>query len=195
MNILGLNITVDRAKASKLKWTRRAAVIAAANAAVLCSGVAFAFWTSSGSGTGTASSGTAQDVTLAGGTVNTNVLYPTGNGDVVVVITNPNPYAVSVDSLALPATAATAYTNSGLTTLNTTCNTNGTGVAWAYATKSLSGVIVAGHNGTTTLTLTSGAAMSNLSDNSCQNSFFKLPNITSAVVTSSTSTPVSSISQ
>lgn len=180
--------------------TRTATVgLATMSALVLASGVAYAFWSTTGSGTGAAASGSSLGLTLTAGTVSTNVLYPTATGDVVVVISNPNPFAVSVDSLTLPTTAATAYTNAGLTTLNAACNTGGTGVTWNYTSKSLTGVIVAkktgGVDGTLTLTLTNGAAMSNASDNSCQSSFFKMPNVLTAPGSSSAGTPVASITQ
>ena len=180
--------------------TRTATVgVTTATALVLAGGVAYAFWSTTGSGTGAAASGSSLGLTLTAGTASSNVLYPTATGDVVVVISNPNGFAVSVDALTLPATAATAYTNAGLTTLNAACNTGGTGVSWNYASKSLTGVIVAKKSGavdgTLTLTLTNAAVMSNASDSSCQNSFFKLPNVLTAPGSSSAGTPVASITQ
>ena len=48
----------------------------------------------------------------------TNLLYPGGNGDVVVTISNPNPYPVTITAVQLPTntTYATGYTTSALTT-------------------------------------------------------------------------------
>ena len=47
-----------------------------------------------------------------------NVLYPGGSGDVVLTISNPNPYPVTVTAVNLPTntTYATGYTTSALTT-------------------------------------------------------------------------------
>ncbi|MDX6274825.1 MAG: hypothetical protein QOJ92_2035 [Frankiales bacterium] len=198
MNILGLQVSIESAT-SRQRWTRRVVALGVANAAILGGGLAYAAWNTTGTGTGSASSGSSAALTLAAGTVNTNVLYPNGSGDVVVVITNSNPFNVNVSNLTLPATAATAYTNAGLTTLNAACNTGGTGVAWAYASKSLSGVVVAkkvgGTDGTLTLTLTGGAAMTNLSDNSCQSSFFKMPDVSTVTAASSANASVAAITQ
>jgi hypothetical protein len=199
MNILGLTITRERAPKTAARRSARAVALLVATSVVMTGGVAYAFWTTTGSGTGGAAAGSATALTFTPGTVNTNVLYPTGTGDVVITVTNPNPFVVQVDSLTLPATAATSFTNAGLTTPNSSCDTGGTGVTWSYATKSLSGVVVqkrvGSTNGTLTLTLTGGASMSNASDTTCQNAFFKMPNVTTAVVSSSTGTPVAAISQ
>ena len=48
----------------------------------------------------------------------TNILYPGGTGDVVVTITNPNAFPVTITALNLPTntTYATGYTTSSLTT-------------------------------------------------------------------------------
>lgn len=199
MNILGLKITVNRDANARLRWTMRAGILAGAIGAVMSSGVAYAFWSTTGAGTGAASSGASQALTLTPGTTNANALYPNASGDVVIVVSNPNPFNVSLDSLTLPATAATAYTNAGLTTLNASCNSAGTGVTWSYSTKALSGVVVAkktgGVNGTLTLTLTNGASMSNGSDNSCQSSFFKLPDVSAVSGSSTTAAAVATATQ
>lgn len=170
---------------------------------LLSTGVAYAFFTSTGSGTGAVAAGTSQGLTLSPATVNSNKLYPGGSGDVIITISNPNPFNVSVTQLSLPVTPATAYSNSGLSTLNSTCNTNGTGgmtpVTWAYSTKTLSGVVIAaksgGTAGTLTLTLTGGAAMSSSADTSCQGAFFQMANVTSVTAQQTTATAVSSITQ
>jgi hypothetical protein len=162
-------------------------------------GVAFAYWSTASNGAGSASSGSALALTLSPASVNANVLYPNATGDVVLTISNRNSFAVSLTQLTLPATAAASFTDAALTTSNAACDSGGTGVTWAYATKSLAGVIVAkkvgATNGTLTLTLTGGAAMSNVSDNNCQDSFFRLPNVSSVTADSSTAIPVSSSTQ
>jgi hypothetical protein len=173
-------------------------VLVTGTSLVLAGGVAYAFWTTTGTGTGAASSGTAQALTLAGGSVTGTQLYPGSSGDVVVTITNPNPFPVSVDSLTLPTTAATSFNDAALTSSDSACDA-GTGVTWNYTTKTLSGVIVGkkvgSTNGSLTLTLTNGAAMSNASNTNCQGHFFKMPNVTAVAATSSTGTPVAGISQ
>lgn len=177
---------------SRYKGRTTAIAIATSGALILGAGVAYAAWNTTGTGTGAAASGAVQALTLTSGTVSGNLLFPNGNGDVVIVVSNPNPFNVSVDQLTLPVTAATAVSNAP-------CNTGGTGVTWAYTTKSLSGVIVAkkvgATNGTLTLTLTNGAAMSNASDTSCQSTTFTMPNVSTAPGTSTATASVASISQ
>ena len=197
-SFLGVTLSLDRAK-SKKTFAGAAVALAVVNALVLGVGSAYAAWGVSGSGTGASVAGSAQGLTLTAATTGSSVLYPGGTSDVVLTITNPNPFVVSVTNLTMPLTAATAYTDSGLTTLNGSCNSGGTGVTWAYGSKSLSGVIVqkkiGATNGTLTLTLTGGASMDNTSDNSCQSAFFKMPNVSTVTAASSTGTPVASISQ
>jgi hypothetical protein len=200
MNIFGLDISVSKSTSTMSKWSRRTAIVAigVVNGAVLFGGVATAFWTTTGSGTGASAAGAALPVTFTQTTPNASALYPGGNADVLLIVSNPNPFPVSVDSLTLPTTTATSFTTSAFSTANLSCNAS-TGVTWAYTSKSLTGVIVAGKsgssNGTLTLTLTNGAHMDNTSDTSCQNSFFEMPNVTTASVSSSTATPAVTATQ
>jgi hypothetical protein len=69
-------------------------------AAISVAGVAFAAWTTSGSGVGSAASRAAQNVSFAAGTV-TDTLYPGGTGDAAVSVTNPNAYTVTLTSITL----------------------------------------------------------------------------------------------
>ncbi|HEV8065021.1 MAG TPA: hypothetical protein VGP46_09325, partial [Acidimicrobiales bacterium] len=77
---------------------------AAAVAAVLVGGgVAFAAWSASGSGTGSALAYTAQTVTVntVALTSSSASLYPGGPaGNVYFTVTNPNPYAVKITNIA-----------------------------------------------------------------------------------------------
>ena len=100
MNILGLQISVSPAT-SRQKWARRIVALGAANAVVLGGGVAYAVWTSTGTGAGTSKAATFQAITITGGTAPAGQLYPglvpdgsTVGGDLKVVTTNPNPFAV-----------------------------------------------------------------------------------------------------
>src|SRR3954452_2744543 len=152
MNVLGFTVSVDQTR--KARWTRRGVALVTAIGLAVVGGVAYAYWTTTGSGAGTAASGAALGLTLTPGTVNTNTLYPQATGDVAIAISNPNPFPVSIDQITFPASPATAYSNAGLTTPNANCNSGGTGVAWAYASKNLTGVIVAKKTGSTNGTLT-----------------------------------------
>ncbi len=107
-------------------FSRRTAVTAALTAGALCMGVAFAVWTSSGSGSGSAKALSAVNSTVTAET-GTADLYPgfTG-GDLFFTVNNPNPYPVRFTSMtpstvtssnetACPATHVTVASKSGLT--------------------------------------------------------------------------------
>src|SRR5262249_59217650 len=68
-----------------------------------------------------------------------NLLYPGGNGDVVVSISNPNAFPVTITAVNLPTdtTYATGYTTSALTTTQAGClAATPSGVTWSYASGS-----------------------------------------------------------
>jgi len=79
---------------------RRGKLVAAGVAALVLAGGAVAYWTSTGSGSGTATVGAAQAVTFSAGTAS-GQLYPGGSGDVVLTVANPNAFPVQVNSIVL----------------------------------------------------------------------------------------------
>ncbi len=91
------------------RWTaqamrRRALLIVGAVAALtvgLGGGAAFAYFTSHGSGTGSATTGTAQNVTITTNATPAGLLQPNGTGDLVITATNPNNYSVQITSLTV----------------------------------------------------------------------------------------------
>lgn len=89
MNILGLQVTIDRNPSSKLVWTRRAVAIGTAGATVLGGGLAYAFWSTSASGSGTSGTGTPKPLVISStGVANPADLVPGGAGAVGVKIDN-----------------------------------------------------------------------------------------------------------
>src|SRR5205085_7702535 len=94
-------------------WSRRGAVVGAGIVAVAGAGVAFAAWTNTGAGNAGAKAASFSALTItapasAGGTL----LYPgltadgsTAGGDVTVVVTNPNPFPVTVTGVAQDTSA------------------------------------------------------------------------------------------
>jgi hypothetical protein len=95
-------------------------------------------------------------------------LYPGGTGNVLVSITNPNPFAVTITSI----------TGTGVITSNAGAPcTASTGVTFTNQT-GLSLALAAG--ATTTFTLSGKAAMSNASVTSCQGAIFTIPVIVAA---------------
>lgn len=89
---------------------RRLLLIPLLTGAALAGGYAFATWSSSGSGTGEAKSMTAVDSVISPGT-NAADLYPGATSSVEVTVSNPNPYAVVVNSISAGSSAL----------VNTTC--------------------------------------------------------------------------
>jgi hypothetical protein len=128
-------------------------------------GLVYAAWTTSGTGSGYAEAGTAQDLTTVDVSASTAAsLYPGTDGDVEIRIKNPNPYPVEVTDISGNG-AVTADTG------HASCAT--TGVTFTDQT-SLS-ITVPANGGETQTTLSSAAHMSNASDNGCQGATFTIP--------------------
>jgi hypothetical protein len=91
------------------RFSKRAAyVTSAAIAALLVAGVAFAYFTSTGSGTGTATVGTSADNIEVTGTV-TDLLYPDGPGaEVTFTATNPEAFDQKLSTIELSGVTTTA---------------------------------------------------------------------------------------
>jgi hypothetical protein len=95
-------------------------------------------------------------------------LYPGGTGNVLVSVTNPNPFAVTITSIA---GAGAVTSNAGAA-----CDAS-TGVSFTDQT----GLSLAlGAGATSTFTLAGKAAMSNASVSSCQGAIFTIPVTVSA---------------
>lgn len=188
------------------KTNRRIKIVSAVTGALLAGGAAWAAtnWTV---GLAAGSSGQGQSATIQNLTITavstpgvTNLLYPGGSGDVVLTISNPNPYPVTLTAVNLPANTvyATGYTNSGLTTANASCTAVSSLVSWNFST-STSGT---SHTLTTALTvaasgaannplivtLTNDAAMALTTPAACANTFFSLPSLTAVTATGGAAT-------
>lgn len=153
-----------------LRTRRRATTVTAGvlALAVAGSGIAYAVWTVTGSGTASARAGTAlpPSVTAVVGTSFTSgFLYPGGTGDLKVSVTNPNPYPVQVTDVLPVAGAVTGSGGIG------SCTT--TGVSFAGRTLT-TGNVYSSHQ-TKILTLQKAVSMSNAADNGCQNAVFSIP--------------------
>lgn len=134
-------------------------------AVVAASGVTYGGWTVAGSGNGYAKAVTAQSLSLVDASASTSAqLYPGATGDLVVRVTNPNSFAVTITSVA----------NSGgsiVSDKGAACNA-ATGVTYANST-GLSQAVAAG--ATITFSLANKVSMSNSSDNACQGAVFTIP--------------------
>ena len=135
---------------------------------VLLAGTAFAYWKTSGAGTGSAISGqnvniTAQPIVTGPATV-TSRLVPGGSADLVVSLTNPNPFAVTITGIS--QNGAITVTDGGA------CNAATAGVS--VPTSSTLSVAVAA-NSSGLVHLAGAVVMSDSSDNGCQGKFFAIP--------------------
>src|SRR4051795_11063761 len=110
MNVLGLKVTVDRAPSARIRWTRRAGVLAIANVVVLGGGVAYATWSANGTGSGAAKAGTVSGVTaVAAANVSTTggtLLFPGSSVPAVINIANGNGVPITVTALNIGAEAS-----------------------------------------------------------------------------------------
>ena len=127
-------------------------------------GLAYAAWTSSGSGSGYAKAGTAQQLTTVDVSASTTAtLYPGSNGNVLIKVSNPNPYPVRVTSVTGNGAITADASHPGCVTTGVTF-TNQTGQSIDIAA-----------NSDNQTTLTNAASMSNASDNGCQGAVFTIP--------------------
>jgi len=127
-------------------------------------GLAYAAWTSSGTGSGYAKAGNAEALSTVDVSASTTAtLYPGSNGDVTIEIDNPNPYPVRVTSVTGDGSITADGGHPGCVT---------TGVSFADQT-GLTIDIAAGDS--TQTTLNGAASMSNASDNGCQGAVFTIP--------------------
>ncbi len=139
------------------------AVLACALAA---GGLAYAWISSDASGAATATTaglGAVAVSALAGGDLPSSQLQPGGTGDVVLRVTNPNAYPVTLVSV----TANGAVTSSGGTG---SCTTPGVALV---AQSGLSVAVAA--SGTTLVDLPGAASMSASSSSGCQGATFSIP--------------------
>jgi len=159
------------------------------------------------------SSGEGQSATISNLTISavaspaaSNLLYPGGNGDVVVTISNPNPYPVTITAVQLPTntTYATGYTTSALSATQTGClAATPSAVTWNFSTATsgsshtLTTPLVVGASGQSNnplvVTLTNDASMGSTTPAACANTYFSMPSLTGVTATggaaTSTTTP------
>jgi hypothetical protein len=131
----------------------------------LSAGAAYGYFTSSGNGAGSASTGTMQTVTLAATTATPSTpLLPGSTGDVALKVSNPNNFAVTLISVTAASGSITADGN------HSSCTS--TGVTFTGQT-GLSTTIPAAS--TVTVDLPGAASMSTTSSAGCQGATFSIP--------------------
>ncbi len=188
--------------AARLGRSRRSKILALVTGTVLAASAAYAA-TSWVVGLNGGSSGEGESATVSNLTITavasppaTNLLYPGGTGDVVVTISNPNPFPVTISDVQLPddTTYATGYTSSDLTSTQSGClATTPSDVVWNYATGSsgsshplttpLTVAAVDQADNPLVVTFTNDAAMTVDAPAACVNTFFSMPPLTGVTAT------------
>jgi len=152
---------------ARLVGSRKARLAAVLVAALVVAGGAFAYFTTTGSGTGPGSVASAsQPVTITAGSP-AGQLYPGGSGDVVATVSNPNPSPVRLASLALDTSRGTngfavdgGHPSCDTSVLAYTTQTNG-GSGWTVPA-----------SGSLPLTLGGAVNMGPAAANACQGATF-----------------------
>ena len=155
-------------RASKGARRRRPLALLLAALTVLVAGVAAAYWIITGTGSAAATTASPSALTLTPATP-TAQLYPGGQATVVLTVTNPNPGAIRVGSLALDTTQGSggfavdgAHSACGLSTLSFATQTNG-GAGWTVP-----------GSGNLPVTLTNALSMGTGAANTCQGAAFSV---------------------
>ena len=149
-----------------IRISRKVFVAFAAVVALVATGVIVAAWSTTGSGNGYAKAGTASALTIGDASAATvGDLYPGGSVAVKLKVTNPNPFAVRITTVA-KQTGGVITSDKGAA-----CNAS-TGVTFTDQT-GLALDLAAG--ATTTFSLANAVSMSNASDNTCQGAIFTIP--------------------
>lgn len=146
------------------RWTAAALV---ALTGVVGGGVAHAFWSVGGSGSGSATNGNLQLVTLealAGADVPAAGLVPGGTTDVYLRVHNPNSVPVQVYSVSSNGPVTADGDHPGCTT---------TGVTFTAPAAPIGTTVDAGT--TEVVLLADAASMDNSSSSACQGATFHLP--------------------
>jgi hypothetical protein len=199
-----------RARTRRRRTSLLRKVLAASLGSVLVAAVAYAAtnWTV---GLTAGSSGEAQSASVSNLTITavatpspTNLLFPGSNGDVVLTITNPNAYPVSLTAVNLPTntTYAGGYTTSALSAAQTGCSGTTSDVIWNYSTgtsgtsHTLTTALTIGASGNPnnplTVTLTNDASMTTSAPAACENTYFSMPALTGVTATATSGTPTTS---
>jgi len=187
------------------RWSRRSKVVAAIVGAMLAGTSAFAVsnWVV---GVNTGSSGQAQSASISNLTITavaapaaSDLLYPGATGDVVVKITNPNSFPVTITAVQLPANTsfAAGFVDSALSTPVAGCTAASSTVAWNFATgtsgttHNLTSPLTVAAGGNLSVTLTNDAVMGTTAPIACAGTYFSMPSLTGVTAYADTASATS----
>ena len=144
----------------------------------LSGGVADAFWTSTGSGTGSGATGTALQVTLVAATTGTSLskLIPGGTADLRVQLNNPNSFSVSIVGISqngpVTVVGGSGCTSDSGTWPSLTLGNSGVSVPTQTG---LSVTVASGPITNVLVHVANGASMNASSASGCQGATFQIP--------------------
>lgn len=129
-----------------------------------------------------------------------NLLYPGASGDVVLTITNPNVFPVTITGVDLPtsSTYATGYSGASLTGAISGCSSSTSDVIWSFATgtsgsvHTLTSAITVAASSSLTVTMTNDASMTTAAPAACEAAYFSMPSLTGIVATGGAATATTS---
>ncbi len=152
------------------RWfgSRKAKLAAAFVIALIATGGALAYYTAAGTGSGSASVGSPDPLTITAATPTNGLLYPGASGEVDVTISNPNDFPVRVNSLILDSggiVVDSGHPGCDTTALHYTTQNNG-GAGWSVPAR------VGVTNGALSLELSSAVSMDAGAANECQGATF-----------------------
>jgi hypothetical protein len=186
----------------KAGWSLKTKVVASALGAALAGGAAYGAtnWvvglSAGSSAEGQSSTVTNLTITAVSSPAASNLLFPGGNGDVVMTINNPNSFPVTVTGVNLPTntTYAAGYSNAALSSAQTGCSSATSDVIWNYSSATsgsahtLTTPLTVAASGTLTVTMTNDASMTTASPAACENTFFSMPSLTGVAATGGAAT-------
>lgn len=200
-----------RHRKPRWRWSPTPKIVAAFLGVALAGGGAYAAtnWiiglNAGSNGEGQSASVSNLTITAVASPAASNLLYPGGNGDVVMTISNPNPYPVTITAVNLPTntTYANGYTTSALSTTQTGClASTPSGVIWNYSTTTsgsshtLTTALTVGASGQAnnplTVTMTSDASMTTSAPAACESTWFSMPSLTGVTATGGAATSTTS---
>jgi hypothetical protein len=151
-----------------MRKTQKIAIVGGTVGILLAGGVAYAAWTSTGTGSGAVTAGQQQDLVVTGGTA--SGLYPTGSQTFNVTVSNENnPYKVQVDQIELDGTIT--VTGDGSDPAEGICDADD---VTAEVVANGAGTQIAGGVGATVLNAVQLTMHGNASAN-CQGAIFTVP--------------------
>lgn len=157
---------MSRLGLTRFLGSRRGKLVVALLAALAVAAGAAAYFSSTGSGSGSVQAGTSQAVSITAGSP-TSSLYPGGSADVRATISNPNSVQVRITSLALdPSQGTSGYSANASGCALSFAGSNNGGSGWTVPPK------VGNVNGTLDVDLTSAISMGAGAANACQGQTF-----------------------